>query len=211
MTASDRPSRLRRVGGLAFFVAGLALLITAVLLLRITMVTDYLYHATVKDPERTAPAGDAIVAPADGTVLYVRRITDGMIPQVIKRGVAVPVVDHLKVEPVRPFKDGYLIGIYMNTQGVHVNRMPNHGTIRRRFVFNGPHMDMSEAESRLILTQMVPGLVTLRKLIGLPPHDIADEADKLQSRLMRQKIGKCQDGKWRVNVSSCKVPSPDDC
>ena len=69
MTTTDKPSRLRRVGSLAFFVTGLALLVTAVLLLRITMVTDYLYHATVKDPERTPPAGNVIVAPADGSFL----------------------------------------------------------------------------------------------------------------------------------------------
>ena len=61
------------------------------LLLRLTLVTDYMVHAVVKDPEREAPPGNVIVAPADGTVLYVRRVTDNtIIPEVIKRGVGKP-------------------------------------------------------------------------------------------------------------------------
>ena len=82
--SASRP--VRRVAW-ALFAVGLVALITLLVLLRLTIVTDYLYHATVKDPERHAPAGNVIVAPADGTVLYVTRVTNGMIPQVVKRGV----------------------------------------------------------------------------------------------------------------------------
>jgi phosphatidylserine decarboxylase len=170
-------SALRNAGSWAILVIGVLLLAAILLMLRFTVATDYLYHALVKDPERTAPAGPVIVSPADGTVLYVRRIRDGIIPQVVKNGVEVPVVEHLKSEPIRPFGDGYLVGIYMNTQGVHLNRIPNSGTVRRRVVYNGPHMDMTEAERTIILTQMIPGLVTARKLLGLPPHDIESSAD----------------------------------
>jgi len=159
------------------FGAGVLLLVTIVVALRLAVATDFLYHSMVKDPERTAPSGPVIVAPADGTVLYVRRITEGVIPEVIKKGVAVPVIDHIKAEPVRPLADGYLIGIFMNTQGVHVNRFPNAGTVERQIVFNGPHMDMTAAETEVILEQMVPGRVTLKKLLGMPPFDIEDKAD----------------------------------
>jgi phosphatidylserine decarboxylase len=159
------------------FSLGVLTLTAMIVLLRLTVVTDYMYTALVKDPQRTAPDGPVIVAPADGTVLYVRRVTGGIIPHVIKRGVEVPLVEHLKTEPSRPFQDGYLIGIYMNTQGVHLNRMPNHGTVKKRTVFNGPHMNMTVAESRIILTQMVPGLVSMRKLLGIPPHDIENDTD----------------------------------
>jgi phosphatidylserine decarboxylase len=118
-----------------------------------------------------------IVAPADGTVVYVRRITGGIVPEVVKRGVAVPILEHVKGRPRHEIGDGWLVGIYMNTQGVHINRMPDDGTIVERIVWNGPHMDMTSAETKIILREMVPGLVTLRKLLGLPPHGLGDEAD----------------------------------
>ncbi len=173
-TRSAAGGKLARCG---LLVLGLVALAATIVALQLPRATDYMYHALVKDPERTAPAGPAIVAPADGTVLYVRRIRDGVIPEVVKRGVAVPIADHLKGEPVRPFGDGYLIGIYMNTQGVHINRVPNSGTVRRQIVFNGPHMDMSAAELEIILAQLIPGRITARKLLGRAPFDIADKAD----------------------------------
>jgi phosphatidylserine decarboxylase len=152
------------------FLAACAVLLLSAILLRFAAVTDYLYHATVKDPERVSPGGSVIVAPADGTVLYVRRVANGEVPEVVKRGVRVPIVDLVKTDSADGFRDGYLIGVYMNTFGVHINRVPNHGVVRRQLVFNGPHMDMSAAETRIILTEMVPGLVSLRKMLGLAPH-----------------------------------------
>jgi phosphatidylserine decarboxylase len=38
-------------------------------------------------------------------------------------------------------------------------------------------MDMTAAETRIIVSQLIPGLVSLRKLFGIPPHDIENEAD----------------------------------
>ncbi|TFH50984.1 MAG: phosphatidylserine decarboxylase [Lysobacterales bacterium] len=175
--AQERARSAGRIWGYAFFVLGLLILGSLGVLLRFTQVTDYLYHGLVKDPEREIPDGRVIVSPADGRVLYVTKIHDGIIPQVIKTGVPVAIVDHLKGEPLRPFKDGYLIGIYMNTQGVHINRMPNNGIVEKQTIFNGPHMDMTDAEVKIILTQMIPGKVTLRKMLGMAPYDIEDEAD----------------------------------
>jgi phosphatidylserine decarboxylase len=91
--------------------------------------------------------------------------------------VAVPVADHIKGEPLRPITNGYLVGIYMNTQGVHINRAPDHGILRKQIVYNGPHLNMTSAERKIILTQLVPGLVTLRKALKYPPHAIEQETD----------------------------------
>jgi phosphatidylserine decarboxylase len=174
---NERSRGSLRLAGWLSLGAGVLLLAVVALLLRLSVVTDVLYHAAVKDPERRAPDGRVIVAPADGTVLYVREVQGGVVPEVVKRGVAVPLVDHLKTEPPGGFRDGTLIGIYMNTFGVHVNRVPNHGRLRQRLVFNGPHMDMTAAETTVILTGLVPGLLTLRKLVGLPPYALEDDAD----------------------------------
>lgn len=177
MMLNKKRSRLRLTAALAFFIAGLALLGTSVLLLRITVVTDYLYHSTVKDPERTAAPGDVIVSPADGRILYVRRVEDGIVPEIIKRGVPVPLTEHLKTDTDRSFGPGWLIGIYMNGDGVHVNRVPIAGEIEKRIIFNGPHMDMTAAETTIIMTQLVPGWVSVKKLLGWAPYEIEDEAD----------------------------------
>jgi phosphatidylserine decarboxylase len=163
--------------GYLLLVAGLLVLGAVLMLLRLAVVTDYFYHALVKDPDRDVPAGRVVVAPADGTVLYVRKVKDGVIPEVVKHGVPVPLLDHLKEAPIQSFDDGYLVGIYMNTQGVHINRMPNNGVVKRQTIFNGPHMNMTGAERKIILTQMIPGLVSVRKLLGLSPFDIEEDAD----------------------------------
>jgi len=159
------------------FALGLVLLAYLLILLRFSIVTDYFYHATVKDPERVAPSGPVIVAPADGTILYVKRIEDGVAPEIVKRGVPVPLAQHLKTEEQRVFPPGYLIGVYMSSDSVHVNRAPIAGEVRERILFNGPHMDMSPAERTIILTQLIPGWVELKKWFGLAPYAIEDSAD----------------------------------
>ncbi len=170
-------SRFRRWAGRLFFGLGLLSLLALLLLLRFSIVTDHMYHALVKDPERSPPTGNVIVAPADGRVLYVKRVENGTVPEVIKRGVPVPLVEHLKTDAGRRFGDGYLVGIYMNADGVHVNRVPVGGRVTERIIFNGPHLDMTEAERAIILAQLVPGWVSLKKLLGWPPYDIEDKAD----------------------------------
>ena len=170
---SPRPSVL---GGILLIV-GLGLLGGIAILARFASVNDRLGHALVLDPERTIPEGRVIVAPADGHVLYVRHFENGTIPFVVKRGVGVPVSEHLKASPSRPLERGYLVGIYMNTNGVHINRVPNTGILRRQTVTNGPHMNMTEAEVRIVLAQMVPGWTTVRKLLRLDPYSIENESD----------------------------------
>lgn len=159
------------------FAAATGTLLLIAILLRFAAVTDYLGNAAVRDPVRVSPTGSVIVAPADGTVLYVKRVEGGVVPEVVKRGVPVPIVDLVKTEPAEGLRDGYLVGIYMNTFGVHINRIPNHGVVKRQLVFNGPHMDMSSAEVKVILTEMLPGLVTARKILGLSPFATGGDHD----------------------------------
>jgi phosphatidylserine decarboxylase len=168
---------MRRSTASLLLASGLLALGLILVLLRFAAVTDYLYHGLVKDPERTPPPGPVVLAPADGRVLYVRRVEGGQVPEVVKRGVAVPLALHLRLDRETAFPAGWLIGIYMNTDGVHVNRSPVAGTLAERTVWNGPHLEMSAAERTVILTSLVPGWVSLKKLLGLPPYDIEDEAD----------------------------------
>jgi len=176
-SARPNPADVRRLTGLALFALGLILLIGVVLIVRFSYATGVAYDALVKDPERNPPAGRVIVAPADGTVIYVREVADGVVPDIVKRGVSIPVDDHIKSEPLRRIERGYLIGIQMYVDGVHVNRVPVSGTVVRRTVFNGPHLDMKAARKAVILAELMPGWVTIKKLLGLAPYDLEGRAD----------------------------------
>lgn len=156
---------------------GLPMLVLVLLLLRLSVVTDYFYHSLVKDPPRQIPAGNNIVSPADGTVLYVKKIQNGIIPEVVKNDVVIPLEEMIKSKPAELMKDGFLIGIYMNVETVHITRVPVDGTYIRQIVFNGPHMSMSKLEKNVILTSMIPGLVTVKKLLGLDPFSIEKYGD----------------------------------
>jgi phosphatidylserine decarboxylase len=156
---------------------GVLMLVLVLLLLRLTVVTDYFYHSLVKDPPRRIPSGNNIVSPADGIVLYIKEIQDGITPEVVKKGVAIPLKELIKGEITKPMKKGYLIGIYMNTESVHINRVPVDGICEKQIVFNGPHMSMMKMDKAVILTKMIPGLVTLKKLLGLDPFSIEKNGD----------------------------------
>jgi len=81
-----------------------------------------------RDPERIPPEDhNAIVSPADGRVIYVKKIEDGEIPFSEKKGRKFSLGDfvHSKVFS----NEGYLIGIMMSYLDVHVNRAPIGGKI----------------------------------------------------------------------------------
>jgi phosphatidylserine decarboxylase len=80
-----------------------------------------------RDPRRRAPEGRNVVSPADGRVLYVRKVEAGVLPNPVKGGVTVPLDDWLGT--ASPEAGGTLIGIYMTPVSVHYNRAPVGGRI----------------------------------------------------------------------------------
>lgn len=83
--------------------------------------------AFFRDPERVPPeTPGAIVSPADGTVLYVRRFSAGEGPPVSKRGRS---LDLRELTSVDVGDAGHLIGIGMHLLNVHVNRAPVGGRV----------------------------------------------------------------------------------
>ena len=65
----------------------------------------------------------------------------------------------------------------MNTFGVHINRAPLESKVVHRRWYNGPQMDMTRLEQRLLLSALVPGPEAVRKSLGLAPHQIVEDAD----------------------------------
>jgi phosphatidylserine decarboxylase len=88
------------------------------------------FHFFFRDPERKPPkdAASGVLAPADGTVLYVRRVEADEAPIAVKRGRPVPFSRFVGRTGVRG--PGYLVGIFMLPTSVHVNRAPIAGTVR---------------------------------------------------------------------------------
>jgi phosphatidylserine decarboxylase len=81
-----------------------------------------------RDPERIPPEDtNTILSPADGKVIYVKKIEQGTIPYSEKKGRKFSLNDFTKSD-VLP-SEGYLIGIAMNFLNVHVNRAPIDGKL----------------------------------------------------------------------------------
>jgi phosphatidylserine decarboxylase len=82
----------------------------------------------LRDPERISPQdGNAILSPADGKIIYVKRIEKGIIPCSEKKGRKFFLTDFIQSD-VLP-TEGYLIGICMTYLDVHVNRAPIDGSV----------------------------------------------------------------------------------
>lgn len=80
-----------------------------------------------RDPARKVPQQARVVAPADGRVVYIERVSDGIVPIAIKGRTAIPLDEIVKGED-RP-RAGTLVGIFLSPYDVHYQRSPISGTI----------------------------------------------------------------------------------
>lgn len=118
----------------------------------------YLYWRYVwffRNPPRTVPQATGFVSPADGTVVYVRKVEPGEAVVVIKQGLSATVKDIARED------DGgtkIVIGIFMSPFDVHYNRAPLAARIDfvRRYPGFGPNVNM--------------GAMHLRTLFNLAPR-----------------------------------------
>jgi len=71
-----------------------------------------------RNPIRKPPQGEhLIVAPADGRIAYVKRVTCGEVPMAIKKRTTIALTEITARESSQ--EDGYLIGIFMGPFSVH--------------------------------------------------------------------------------------------
>jgi phosphatidylserine decarboxylase len=83
-----------------------------------------------RDPERTPPADpDALLSPADGEVIYVRRIAPSAAIESTKNGCNLLLTELADTDLAR--KELWQIGISMQFTDVHVNRSPIAGVVTK--------------------------------------------------------------------------------
>lgn len=131
--------------------------LVAVLLLSCFVLTlGFLYWRYVwffRNPQRIPPEDEAILSPADGTVVYVKVVPPEEDVIVIKRGLQANVSDILR-EDLPSTK--ILIGIFMSPFDVHYNRAPISGQVQ--FVRHHPairgNLHMSSMHFRTVFGQM---------------------------------------------------------
>ena len=128
-------------------------------LLALALAGGYLswrYFWFFRDPQRNPPTAPGLLSPADGTVVYVKRVQPGEPVIAIKQGVAATVTDIMGED----FDQAKLvIGIFMSPFDVHYNRAPQSGTVG--FIHRHP----SRGGGNLYMAEM-----HLRSLLGLAPR-----------------------------------------
>jgi phosphatidylserine decarboxylase len=89
----------------------------------------YRFYYFFRDPKRKIPAGNNIVSPADGYVIYIKELEGKEIPFSVKKG------NRILLDELIDGGEEYnlLIGIFMTPLSVHYNRIPFSGKITDMF------------------------------------------------------------------------------
>ena len=122
----------------------------ATLLALILAAAFWRYVWFFRDPLRTPPTTAGILSPADGRVVYVRRVPNDEDVVVIKQGVRARVRDLLREDSVG---ERLVIGVFMSPLDVHYNRAPLSGRVRfvRHHPPRGRNLHMGRMHARLLL------------------------------------------------------------
>jgi len=129
------------------------MLVTVVGLLAAFLFWRYIWF--FRNPHRSVPAGNNIVSPADGTVVYVQEVEPGKPVIVVKQGTSATIKDIAREDMDSP---KLLIGVFMSPLDVHYNRAPLTGKIEsvRNYPCNRENLHM--------------GVMHFRTLLGLEPY-----------------------------------------
>jgi phosphatidylserine decarboxylase len=118
------------------------LLLTIIPLILIIIYLWWRFYYFFRDPERTAPEGDNIVSPADGKIVYIRKVKKGKIPLSIKKGKEIELSEITKINDLND-EEKYIIGIFMFPWSVHVNRAPIEGVVSKTEYFKSKNLPMT--------------------------------------------------------------------
>jgi len=135
----------------------------------------------LRDPVRMPPTDDnIIVAPADGKVIYIKRIKDGKVPVCIKSGEKV-LLREITKSSLSEIKNGFITGIAMSFTDVHVQRAPISGKIIDQIHVPGRFLDIN-LNAKRILREAERNILTLKS----PVDNITVIAVQLASNSVRR-------------------------
>lgn len=101
-----------------------------------------------RTPKRNVIAGNnEIVSPADGNVIYVKKIPKGQVPVSIKKGLKANLTEITKNQLIK--NESWIIGINMTLFDVHKNCSPVSGKIIYNQHFQGVFLSLKDPESLL--------------------------------------------------------------
>lgn len=99
-----------------------------------------------RDPERVPPEDEnVILSPADGKIVYVKKIEEGEIPFSEKKGSKFPLHDFVKSDVLK--QRGHIIGILLTYLDVHVNRASIGGRISLLKHIKGSFLSLKRKEA----------------------------------------------------------------
>lgn len=147
-----------------------------------------------RDPSRITPEGEnAIIAPADGTIKYIKRIEPNDIPCSTKGH------EQVMLPPafvdILPEKKGYLVGIAMTFLDVHVTRAPIAGELLYSEHIAGQFLSLKAPEAlyRNERTNLVIGRdgygIGIIHIASRLVRQIVTYVSKGESLLLGQRIG----------------------
>ncbi|MDX6205684.1 MAG: phosphatidylserine decarboxylase [Frankiales bacterium] len=130
-----------------------------------------------RDPERTAPDGDVVVSPADGSIVYVRHFDVGATLVATKHGRA----QWLDELTTFSFGSGpvVVIGIAMSFLDVHVNRAPVAGSVVETTHRAGDFLSLRHASAEYANERATTVIDTGRSKVAVV---------QIASRLVRQVV-----------------------
>jgi phosphatidylserine decarboxylase len=118
-----------------------------------------------RDPARTVPRDATVVAPADGRIVYLEQVEDGVVPIAIKDRREIPLDEIVKGDE-RP-SSGTLLGIFLSPYDVHFQRSPIAGTVSEITYHPAPNESM--------LDMFLRNLFRLENRYANSPHVYANE------------------------------------
>lgn len=117
-------------------------------LLVVTMTSALLAWRFYRDPERFPPQTEGVIlSPADGEIIYVKRILKGEVPVSEKKGKTFPLSEFTQSDLFT--SGGYVVGIAMSFLDVHVNRAPLDGRVCLQKKINGLFLSLKKKEAIL--------------------------------------------------------------
>ena len=151
----------------------MSLLATFIIFIFCSSLFYYYFH---RNPDRKIPFDDyAVLSPADGKVVYIRKIRRGEIIESVKKKNRMTLAELMDIntDNVNPYEvEGYIIGIELQLLDVHVTRAPitgrkvlDHHVSGRIVVMTNPRFEVINDRETVVLKQDSADASTLQVAI----------------------------------------------